>query len=189
MSVGWETDQKHCPTSNSEHRSIRSTYHDVLTFDLQTAGLTPINATLAQDGIIRLVFWFDLPNFIPNSKYVVPIDPIYCSGSGCNAYYAPGGLEDNLLKNYTNPAIPLEFYSDADAYVQKDAPGCQIEFDSIVGVQLSLNDCRVYGTQNLSIAVCLKSDNDSMITGFLKLLPTVNGRMESLPRRTLGVFD
>jgi len=149
--------------------SIKSTYHDILTFGLQTAGLTPINATLAEDDITRLVFWYNLPNFIPNSKYVVPIDPISCSGSGCNAYFAPGGLEDILLENYTNPEIPLEYYPEADSYLQKDAPGYQIEFDSsVAGLELSVDDCRVYGTQDLAIAVCIKSDKDSIVMGSLK---------------------
>jgi len=117
--------------------SIKSTYYDILTFGLQTAGLTPLNATLSEDGITRLVFWYNLPNFIPNSKYVVPIDPISCSGSGYNTYFAPGGIEDILLENYTNPEIPLEYYPEADSYLQKDAPGYQIEFDSsVMGLEL-----------------------------------------------------
>jgi len=71
-----------------------------------------------------------------------------------------------ILTNQSNFALPLEYYPDAAAVLQWDAPGYQIEFDSTVdGIELSLNDCKVYGDSEIAIASCLKQLNNSLIIG------------------------
>jgi len=84
----------------------------------------------------------------------------------CSSYFCPGGLPQISLANQSNFALPLEYYPDADAVLQWDAPGYQIEFDSTIdGLELSLNDCELYGDSKIAIVSCVKQLNSSLIVG------------------------
>jgi len=148
--------------------SIVATYHNVLDFDLLTSGLSPLNSTFAADPTVRLEFWFNYPSFLINRQYVVSADPIACSGMNCSSYFCPGGLPLISLVNQSNFALPLEYYPDAEAVLQWDAPGYQIEFDSTIdGLELSLNDCTVYGDSKIAIVSCVRQLNSSLIIGIV----------------------
>lgn len=151
--------------------SFKSTYQKEYVFPIQRAGLSPMNASLADYDGFNLTataeFWSYFPALLTDSKRVRPVAPLSCSGEMCNSFFIPGSMMTILLEPDL-PPIQKDNYSSAVSYIQNDAPGYQIEFypiDPVRDPPMTPNDCRVYGLNMMAIQICLKKSESSMMAG------------------------
>ena len=151
--------------------SFRSIYPSVKQFPILRAGLSSLNVSLVNTAEFNLSatadFWWYFPALLSDSQRVAGVPPISCSGESCHSYFLPGSMATIILDPQV-PAITPDTYPNAIAYIQNDAPGYQIDYypiDPDTDPPLDLNDCHIYGLNNLALQVCLKSSGSSLLAG------------------------
>ena len=151
--------------------SFRSTYTEVYQFPVMSAGLSPLNITIADNRYAFnskavSTFWWFYASILSDAKNVREVEPLSCSAGNCNSYFMPGRAATVVLDTSVAPITDQNF-TNALSLVQHDAPGYQIDFEPVQSVDpvMTLDDCRLYGVDMVSIQICLKKANSSLIAG------------------------
>jgi len=111
-------------------------------------------------------FWWSFPSILADGTVSTSVSPTKCSGDSCSAYFFPGPLK--LVKfDPSVPAITPSDFPNAKAYIQKDAPGFQVDFYPLEQSDppMTLADCRIYGLSFITLQLCLKSVDSSILAG------------------------
>jgi hypothetical protein len=158
--------------------SFKATYPGEYQFPIENAGLPPLNTSVVYTNDFNItataVFWWYFPAFLTDSKRSRAVAPLNCSGQYCNSYFLPGSWV-NVVPDPNLPPISANEYPKATAYVQNDAPGYQLEFsyiDRVNDPKMTLDDCQLYGVEDVAVQICLKEAGQSLLTGispFLKI--------------------
>jgi hypothetical protein len=154
--------------------SFQSTYSEVYRFSVSSAGLSPLDTTIAKDRFdfnskATAEFWWVYSSILSDTQNVRAVAPLNCSGQTCNSYFMPGRAVDVVL-GPSEPLVATENYTDALSLIQYDAPGYQIEFSPVDPAgqpPMTLNDCRLYGISNVAIQICLLNEDFSFFAGSL----------------------
>jgi hypothetical protein len=99
------------------------------------------------------------------SKFVVDVDPWYCSGDNCTSIFLPGGIEQirKLGANLNETILQGGPFSDVDAIITHNTSGYHLDFFPPVGdfAFADGNGCRLYGqTRGEGLYMCIGSDAD-----------------------------
>jgi hypothetical protein len=143
--------------------NFQSTYREIQDYPLEQAGLTSMNTSLLQDPGFKYFatsdFWWHFPSMMAYNR---PVTPLRCSGESCQAFYFPGPLSAMRFR----PELSM---TDADfpagtTFIQKNAPGYQIEFSPIdekTDPPIDpTSDCQIFGIPVVAVRLCLKENND-----------------------------
>ena len=149
--------------------SFRATYREVQDFPVQGSGLIPMNESLVQDPDFPYygtsMFSFHFPAMM---SYSHPVTPLNCSGPACRSFFFSGPLSVAKFPPDARP-ITKNDSPDATAFIQKNAPGYQMEFVSFKdgsGGSFAVGDCRVLGVPFCAVQICVrKNENSSFIAG------------------------
>jgi hypothetical protein len=150
--------------------SFQPTYHAVEQFPILRSGLSALNVSLVNTDLFNLTstaeFWWYFPSILSDSQRTIGVPPVSCSGDTCHSYFLPGSMAAILL-DPNLPAITPATYPDAVAYIQNDAPGYQLDYYpvDVDAPGITLDDCRVYGLDNLALQICLKNGESSLVAG------------------------
>jgi hypothetical protein len=109
---------------------------------------------------------------LDSSSLVTRTSSIACNGENCTTIFLPGGVELARVRGAGNPnstlldpaVFPLE---DASAIIINNAPGIQLDFDS-VDPSFSFNEteCSLYGgNRGQGIYICTGSSGNAYIIG------------------------
>lgn len=154
--------------------SFQSTYPNVHQFPIASAGLSPLNTSVVNTNNFNTTatadFWWYFPAFLTDNRRVWPMpSPPNCFDAQCNSYFLPGSMSGVQL-DPNLPPIASSDYPKAISWIQNDAPGYQFDFSPIDRVKdpsMTLDDCRVYGTDFLAVQLCLKNADSSILAGTL----------------------
>jgi len=152
--------------------SIQPSYTEIYQSPVLDAGLSPINTSITTgyhfNENAQSEFWWYFNTALSDTRNVRTVDPLNCpQGEVCKAYFLPG-TPANLVPDLSQPDITTENYTDATSFIQHDAPGYQLDFSPLEPADVPpmyLSDCRLYGTSQSAIEICLKSANTSFIAG------------------------
>jgi hypothetical protein len=150
--------------------SILPRYEATQTFSISRSGLSPINASIADlafEPALKQTFSFFYIGVLDDTNHVVRVAPLdSCpAGEQCSSYFLPGGMDFTSLPMSVSDSSQ---YPDATVYVQYDAPGYQISFQTLEDnpqISLSTSDCHFYGASNTAVQVCVKQNSSNLVTG------------------------
>jgi hypothetical protein len=153
--------------------SFQSTYNEVYNFSVSSAGLSPLNTTIAKgtfdfNSKATAQFWWFYSSLLTDTQNVRAVAPLNCSGQLCDSYFMPGRAV-NIVRDPSEPSVTTENLTDATALIQYDAPGYQVEFSQIdpPSPAMTLNDCRLYGISDVAIQICMMKEDSSFLAGIL----------------------
>jgi hypothetical protein len=100
------------------------------------AGLTPLNVTGLQSHVIEpsvvITYFVSWVSSIQDvSKFVIDVDPWYCSGDNCNSVFLPGGIEQirKLGTDLNQTILQGELFNEVvDAIVTHNTSGYHLDF-------------------------------------------------------------
>jgi hypothetical protein len=148
--------------------SFQTTYPVVYECGIMQAGLSPINASVITpfDLDATSEFWWSFPSLLTDQAVVTTILPLTCSGPSCLSYFLPGPMTA-VLFDPNLPTIGKNNFSEANAYIVKDAPGYQIDYSSITANDPNLDDgdCKIYGMAWAALFICVKEVGNGIIGG------------------------
>jgi hypothetical protein len=152
--------------------SFQSTYSPAHQVPVNSAGLAgAMNTALVGTPAFNLTataqFWWYYPALLTDGQNSRAVTPINCTGDNCNSFFLPGPMA--LIEfDPSQPVVTTDQYPVATAYIQNDAPGYQIDFEPIDyehDPPMTLDDCKVYGTNTIAVQICLKKVNSSFLAG------------------------
>lgn len=127
------------------------------------AGLSTMNTSVIQTKLFNNtateVFWWSYPSILTDGQQSKSVKPL----TGEMAYFLPGPVSSIITKtNITQSDFPAE-----TALIQNDSPGYQIDFAPITkdDPPITLDDCRVFGVNQIAFQVCLKNSNATLLAG------------------------
>ena len=138
------------------------------------AGLTPLNASLLDHGLVPIsvlgtYFAAWVSSMTGVSKFVFNIKPARCT-ENCTSIFLPGGLEGvrRLQRNLSGTLLDSGVFVDGDSIIVYDAPGYHLEF-SPLRESFSFNqsvDCFLEGqSSGQGIYICVASDKEYLVAG------------------------
>jgi hypothetical protein len=151
--------------------SFTPTYQTTQEFEVTQAGLSPMNASLAnaswfQDVAIDF-FWLNFPSLLSDGKISYAVAPATCSGTSCQSFFLPGPTSV-IQFDPNSPNITDSLSPEASVFMQYNAPGYQFDFSPIeegTDPPILETDCHLYGLEGLALQICLKQSNSSIIAG------------------------
>lgn len=137
-----------------------ATFYEALDTYPAVAGVGSYNVSLTQTSIIlpptAAIFVSDLfTDLLTSPLYATSLPPHSCSGAGCISSFILGSY--GLIQP---PPLPASNYSKADSIFLHRLQGVQVEFwDSDLGEQFTSNDCKIWGTNESAIEVCIRQSS------------------------------
>lgn len=151
--------------------SIEPSYTEVYQSPVLDAGLSPINTSIANsydfNELALPEFWWYFNTILSDTRNVRVVEPLSCpQGQVCTSYFLPGS-PGKIVPDLSQPDLTPENFTNAISFIQHDAPGYQLDFSPIQSdvPPMVLSDCRLYGTSQFALEICLKSVNTSFIAG------------------------
>ena len=168
--------------------SFKSTYHGVHQVPVLVAGIGgAMNTTFAKAPAFNITapaqFWWYYPALLTGGTTSKAVAPLNCTGNNCNSFFLPG-LMSLIEFDPSQPVITADQYPDAVSYIQNDAPGYQFDFAPIDyhhDPPMTLDDCRVFGTNGTAVQICLKKMNDWFMAGKSGLYTILTPAWNSCP--------
>lgn len=147
--------------------SIQTTWSNtVQDFSIVSAGLSPLNSSLAQAYPISAIFWAYYPCIFSDGTTVFSVPANSCSGANCFSYFFPGGADAIVPNPASQTAHP-----EASGIVVHNTPEYQMEFYPLSSSDsLSLTDCTIYGWNGGAVQICVKQSGNDLITGISSTL-------------------
>lgn len=136
---------------------------------LPTAGMTPLNASLAQRSGGNIDYWMQFGSGDIDDTQTTKISPYskgcISAGSECYSYFLPGGVDA------TNSTLVFkDGFNEATGFLVEDSVGYQIElYPYPPGDFLIVNnfDCGVYSMPTTGIEICVTQSGSNLVLGKL----------------------
>jgi hypothetical protein len=176
--------------------SFQSTYSPVHQVPVSSAGLAgAMNTALVGTPAFNLTataqFWWYYPALLTDGQNSRAVTSINCTGDACNSFFLPGPMA--LIEfDPSQPVVTADQYPVATAYIQNDAPGYQIDFEPIDyehDPPMTLDDCKVFGTNTIAVQICLKKVNSSFLAGTSTADETLISAWNSCPFDVSDAFS
>jgi hypothetical protein len=136
------------------------------------AGLAPLNkALLSLIPVYVFCIYFEAwgQSILSNSKFAIGVSPVSCSGINCTSIFLPGSLDNiRVYGGYSNSTLFQEQdLVGSSVILAKDAPGYQLDFDSITEVApFQDTDCILYnGRGNDGLYICITTVQQKLLMG------------------------
>jgi hypothetical protein len=151
--------------------SFQPAFRIVDQFPIEGAGVPPMTSAVTNypffSYLVTPKFWWYFPAVLIDGKSAIPIPPpSNCTSDKCSSYFMPGYITSvNYTEGYN---LTDSNYTNADTFITIDAPGYQLDFGPLEpdDPPVTLQDCRVYGYNELAVEICLKkTDNSTFIAG------------------------